>query len=248
MDQLTQQLQSVLRAMWRWRWAGLGVAWAVALVGAAVLWRFPDHYEASARVYVDTQTVLKPLMAGIAVQPDIDQQVAMLARTLITRPNVEALMRSSDIDLGIRNSEQRDGAVEEVASRIRLTGGGRENIYDIAYRDANPERAKRVVQNLVSMFVETGLGGKRRDSEAARRFIDEQIRAYEAKLQEAGIPTAVHYPVPLNQQPAYKGLGSDAATPISEWAAQHVMSLPMGPDLSERDQQQVVDALAAAVA
>jgi UDP-2-acetamido-2-deoxy-ribo-hexuluronate aminotransferase len=70
----------------------------------------------------------------------------------------------------------------------------------------------------------------------------------QAKLQEAGIPTAVHYPVPLNQQPAYKGLGSDAATPISEWAAQHVMSLPMGPDLSESDQQKVVDALVAAVA
>lgn len=171
--------------MWRWRWAGLGVAWTVALIGAIVLWRMPDRYEASARVYVDTQTVLKPLMAGLAVQPDIDQQVNMLARTLITRPNVEALMRSSDLDLGIRNPDQRDAAVEDVARNIKLMGGGRENIYDIAYRDTNPERAKRVVQNLVSMFVESGLGGKRRDSESARRFIDDQIKAYEVKLSEA---------------------------------------------------------------
>lgn len=171
--------------MWRWRWAGLGVAWAVALIGAAVLWRLPDRYEASARVYVDTQTVLKPLMAGLAVQPDVDQQVNMLARTLITRPNIETLMRSSDLDLNITDPAQRDSAVEAVASSIKLTGGGRENIYDISYRDQNPERAKRVVQNLVSMFVESGLGGKRRDSESARRFIDDQIKAYEVKLQEA---------------------------------------------------------------
>ena len=171
--------------MWRWRWVGLGVAWAVALIGAAVLWRMPDRYEASARVYVDTQTVLKPLMAGLAVQPDVDQQVNMLARTLITRPNIETLMRSSDLDLNITDPAQRDGAVEAVASNIKLTGGGRENIYDISYRDKNPERAKRVVQNLVSMFVESGLGGKRRDSESARRFIDEQIKAYEVQLQEA---------------------------------------------------------------
>jgi polysaccharide chain length determinant protein (PEP-CTERM system associated) len=171
--------------MWRWRWVGLGVAWAVALIGAAVLWRMPDRYEAAARVYVDTQTVLKPLMAGLAVQPDVDQQVNMLARTLITRPNIETLMRSSDLDLNVTDPGQRDGAIEAVASNIKLTGGGRENIYDISYRDANPERAKRVVQNLVSMFVESGLGGKRRDSESARRFIDEQIKAYEVKLQEA---------------------------------------------------------------
>jgi polysaccharide chain length determinant protein (PEP-CTERM system associated) len=184
-DQLTREVRSQLIAMWRWRWAGLGVAWAVALVGAIVLAKMPDRYEATARVYVDTQTVLKPLMAGLAVQPDIDQKVNMLARTLITRPNVEALMRSSDLHLSLRSPDDRDAAVEEIARRIQLTGGGRENIYELSYRDTNPERAKRVVQNLVSMFVESGLVGKRRDTESARRFIDEQIKSYEAKLTDA---------------------------------------------------------------
>ena len=115
MDELTQQVRSSVRAMWRWRWVGLGVAWVVALIGAAVLWRMPDRYEAAARVYVDTQTVLKPLMAGLAVQPDVDQQVNMLARTLITRPNIETLMRSSDLDLNVTDAAQRDGAAAVLA-------------------------------------------------------------------------------------------------------------------------------------
>ncbi|MBK7744621.1 MAG: hypothetical protein IPI40_13670 [Betaproteobacteria bacterium] len=55
--------------------------------------RIPDKYEASARIYVDTQSVLKPLMSGIAIQPNIDQQVMILSRTLISRPNVEKLVR-----------------------------------------------------------------------------------------------------------------------------------------------------------
>lgn len=68
--------------------------------------------------------------------------------------------------------------------------------------------------------------------------------AVQAKLQAAGIPTAVHYPVPINAQPAYQGLCLGDATPVSDWLAKHVMSLPMGPDLSENDMEQIVQAVA----
>lgn len=63
------------------------------------------------------------------------------------------------------------------------------------------------------------------------------------KLNEQGIPTAVHYPMPLNQQPAYKDICSVEPTPISDDIARRVISLPMGPDLAEADQQEIVAAL-----
>lgn len=65
----------------------------------------------------------------------------------------------------------------------------------------------------------------------------------QAKLQSAGIPTAVHYPVPLNEQPAYRDVSAGDPTPVSAWLAAHVMSLPMGPDLSAADQDCVVEQL-----
>ena len=68
-----------------------------------------------------------------------------------------------------------------------------------------------------------------------------------AILKSAGVPTAVHYPVPLNQQPAYKDLCAGAATPESAAISKRVMSLPMSPDLSESCQDRIAGALRAAV-
>ncbi len=185
MDELLQQVLTALRGMWRRRWIGLAVAWAVAVIGAVVLLRIPDRYEATARVYVDTQTVLKPLMAGLAVQPNVDEQINMLARTLIARPNVEKIIRSADLDLAAKTQIEKDKLVDSVTQRIKFSSVGRENIYGVSYQDTDPERAKRVVQDLLSLFVESGVGNKRRDTESARRFIDEQIKTYEKKLEEA---------------------------------------------------------------
>lgn len=67
------------------------------------------------------------------------------------------------------------------------------------------------------------------------------------KLQELGVPTAVHYPVPLNMQPAYQHLCCPECTPNSQWAAQHVMSLPLSPDLDEATILSIVLALKEAI-
>ncbi len=185
MDELLQQLMSYLRGMWRRRWPGLAVAWIVGIAGAFVLFKMPDQYEASARVYVDTQSVLKPLMSGLAVQPNVDQQIAILSRTLISRPNVEKLIRMADLDHDVQTNREKERLIDHLIKTLQLKGGGRENLYTITYRDANPNEAKRVVQALLSMFVESGIGDKRKGSDTARRFIDEQIAVYEAKLKEA---------------------------------------------------------------
>ncbi len=78
-------------------------------------------------------------------------------------------------------------------------------------------------------------------------FVERRAQV-QAALQAAGVPTAVHYPIPLNRQPAYAHLCCPDCTPQSARAADRVLSLPMSADLSESDQDLVVQALAAAVA
>ena len=72
--------------------------------------------------------------------------------------------------------------------------------------------------------------------------------AVEASLKQAGIPTAVHYPVPLHLQPVFAAGGRGAGSfPVSEAAAARVISLPMHPYLTDQQQQTVVAAVCAAV-
>ncbi len=65
----------------------------------------------------------------------------------------------------------------------------------------------------------------------------------QASLQERGIPTAVHYPKPLHLQPAYAGIGSADCCPVSVACGNLVMSLPMNPDLTETQIENIVSAL-----
>lgn len=71
----------------------------------------------------------------------------------------------------------------------------------------------------------------------------ERREAVQAALHAQGIATAVHYPLSLNRQPAFLDEASAATTPHSHRAAQRALSLPMGPDLRETQQDRIIDAL-----
>jgi polysaccharide chain length determinant protein (PEP-CTERM system associated) len=185
MNEFTRQAAILAGSVWQHRWMAVAVAWIVALAGALVVWVVPERHEARARVYVDTQTVLRPMMVGLAFQPDIDQQVRMLGRTLISRPNVERLVNNPAIGLDKLEPGQLDGQIETLMKSIKVELTGGNNLYAISYRDQDPVRARKLVEVLVGMFMESGLDTKRKDSAEASRFIDEQIKLYESKLTEA---------------------------------------------------------------
>ena len=65
----------------------------------------------------------------------------------------------------------------------------------------------------------------------------------QTKLKDQGIPTAVHYPIPLNKQPAVAD--SNAVLPVGDAVAQKVMSLPMHPYLTREEQEKIVRVLVA---
>ena len=185
MEEILRQVTTILRAAWKYRRLGMLSAWLIGAIAAGVILRIPASYEASARISLDTQSILKPLMAGLAVQPNTEQQVMMLSRTLISRPNIEKVVRMADMDLGAKSKATQEAQIEALTKTLEIKSSNRDNIYTISYRNTDPAVAQKVVQSLLSIFVESSLGDKHQDSDAARKFIDEQISNSEKKLREA---------------------------------------------------------------
>ncbi len=182
MAELMALLLTFLKAIGKYRWYGVAIAWVVVLIGWIFVYRMPADYQASARVYVDTQSILKPLMAGMTTTPNVEQQVTFMRRTLISRPNVERVLRMVDLDIKAKDSKEHEKQVDELMNAIKVTGTERDDIYTISYNNENPKLGKDVVQSLLTIFVEGSFGGKKQDSEKAVQFIDDQIKMYEERL------------------------------------------------------------------
>lgn len=184
MYQLFAQAMEYVRATWRYRWYMVVVAWLVAIAGWAWVYRLPNQFEASARVYVDTETLLAPLLSNLTVRPRVNQEVDMMTRTLLSRPNLEEVARRADLDLEAKTPEAMDNLVDRLSNQIKLSSAGHYNLYTLTYQNPNPKVARRVVQALLNLFVESSLGSTRKDLSSSQRFIDQQVTAYRQKLNE----------------------------------------------------------------
>lgn len=186
MHEVMNQILAHARAMWRYRWLALAVAWAVSIAGWIHVAQLPDEYRASARVHIDTDSILRPLLRGLAVEANISQRIQLMTRTVLSQPNMEKLARMTDMHLQAASPEALERTIDRMRRRISISSEVRQpNLFTIAYTDPDPKQAHQVVQALLTILMESTLGESRQDSDTARRFLQDQIGEYERRLVEA---------------------------------------------------------------
>ncbi len=172
-----------LAGIWRHRWYVLAVALIACPIGWLYTAALPDQYIAQARVFVDTDSVLTPLLKGLALQTNDSRRVTMMTNVLFSRANMEKLARMTDMDLRAKTPADMDALLLELKKRVSLLLEG-DNIYLITFEDRSPELAKRVVQSMLTIFVESNLGSSRQDQDSAERFLQREVKDYERRLIE----------------------------------------------------------------
>lgn len=188
MQDLQQTLTQVLdyvKGIWIKKRYVMIFSWLLCPVGFVYVASMPDTYSSNAQVFVDTRSVLQPLLRGLAIQTNPDQEIQMMAKTLLSRSNVEIIARESDLDITTSTEAQFENLVTSLSSNIRLQSTGQDNIYNISYANKDAVIAQRVVKETLDLFVEGALGNNRRDTDTAGKFLDEQIAEYESRLSEA---------------------------------------------------------------
>ena len=190
LEQLKQILDGV-RGAWRFRWRGFALACAVCAIGWVAVFVVPLKYEAKAQVFVNTNSVLRPLLQGIAVETDINAQLELMRQVMLSEQSLEKVVRETGLSLRVKDERDRQALVKQLREKIQVTGGDvrgngrRNNLYSIDFRDPDREVARAVVAKLLDTFVEDTLGWKSSGGDTAQAFLKQQIVEYEGRLGAA---------------------------------------------------------------
>ncbi|MCU4675532.1 Wzz/FepE/Etk N-terminal domain-containing protein [Catenovulum sp. 2E275] len=188
MDNIQQTLDDILgylKGIWIKKRFIIVCTWLVCPIAWLYVANMQDVYQSSAKVFADTRSILQPLLRGLALQTNIDQELQLMAKTLLSRPNLEKIARNTDLDITVTTPEQHEALINMLKQDINFKASGRENIYTIDFEHKDPQIAKRVVEETLTLFVESTLGSNRQDSDTANKFLDSQIAEYEKRLSAA---------------------------------------------------------------
>lgn len=186
MQELLQKLITYLRSMWRYRWHAMGLIWLIVSIGWFNVYRLPDVYKVSATVHVNTETILRPLLQGLVIEPDVEQRLRLLSRTLKSRSNMEKLAQMSEVEINKNNAIKMKISIDDLVNNLELnTDRTSKNIYTISYTHKDPHIAKIVVDKLLSIVKENTLSGADDGVDNAEEFFSQQVENYEKKLSQS---------------------------------------------------------------
>ncbi len=194
MGELKFQLQHYLSELWKRRWSILFVTWAVGIAGALFAATAKDVYTSKATVFVDTSSLMQKIVGRELQITDPGIQIENVRKSMYARPNIEEVIRRTDLDLTINDQRGMESLIENLSTEMSLKRQGRD-FYNIEYSSSDPRRARDVVQALLDLFLEEGLvrsGVDSNESESIRRYVEGQLRDSTEKLKTVETQLAAH--------------------------------------------------------
>lgn len=201
---IVEEVKDFLRGAWRYRWEAIALAW----VGCLVTWWFvlsmPDIYRSVSRVHIDTEDSLQPLLAGMAIETNLLDDVKLILKSIISRPTLEKIAADSGLDLGDLEPAEEESLIRRLREDLVLSLD-REQVLEISFEHSNPNVAYAVVDVLIGIFVKDLVGNKRSDTKSAQDFLVKKLEEYEQLLADSEARLAEFKKRNIGQMPGQQG-------------------------------------------
>ena len=192
MQETFERLIFYARDVWRYRWLAILLACVLILAGWIVIsFKAPIIYTASAKVYVDTSTVLQPLLKGLSVDKDPEAYLGLMTRELVSRPILEQVANEVGFNIQLKSPQEISPFLTNLERNIEVTassaieGARQRDFYAISYSSQDPKFATQIVDILIKTFVDKIVAESVRDSGAARQFLEQQIQEKQQEMNAA---------------------------------------------------------------
>lgn len=185
MQQELTEVYFYLKGTLKYKRVAIMFALLVCVCGWSFVFVMPDKFESKAKVHIDSSTVIRPLMKGMVIDPDVSALIRIIQQLMFTRPNLEKIIELSHLKADKTGAVISSEFIEQLKKDITIQGARDRDIFDIGYSSTDPEMAKSVVQAVLTVFSEQAQGKALADASDAQHFIEQQIRDYEIRLQEA---------------------------------------------------------------
>ena len=182
MQEQLYEIISYLKGAFKYKWVAIIIAWLLCIVGWIYVSAMPNKYTSTAKVHVETRTMLRPLLSGMTIESDVRGLLRVMQQLMFTKNNLEQIIKLSELSSTANTARDQENLIESLKKDIHINGGS-DDMFVIQYEGQNPVQAKKVVQAVLTVFSEQTQLSTLGNVDSAQRFIDEQIQEYEMRLR-----------------------------------------------------------------
>ncbi|MEY2943130.1 MAG: hypothetical protein RLY97_1144, partial [Pseudomonadota bacterium] len=190
MNTLYDDFRSALHSVWQRRGLSLAVAWAICLIGWAVVWMIPSTYKSDARIFVQ---LYDPLSTQVGMgDADRKHSLDQIRDTLTSAQHLEQVVKSTPLGNNITSRSQMESAVAGLSKAIKVTAE-QDNLFEISATSAslrfspaeNAKLSRDIVAKMIDIFRVENLNGNKGQIKQTMEFLDQQLAQRNSELQAA---------------------------------------------------------------
>lgn len=179
------------------------VVFTGTLVGGVASFYLPSIYEARTIFLMEQEGVSNPLTKDSTISTRLRDKLQTINEVIQSRQFLLRVIDKLNLDAGLKSNVAVEKLLQTMGSRIDVNSRRRtHDIFEITYKDENPQRAKAINETIANMFIEDNLEVVRRQQNASLSFIEAQLEEYKQRLEDSELRLRKFKEVNLGEMPS----------------------------------------------